>query len=598
MKVNLVLLIIVFSLPTSILAQVQFTTHAIRLVPDPRSVFAIDVDGDGDMDVLSASGGGGLPGGNEIAWYENDGNENFTFRMIATTAEGGESVFAIDLDSDGDIDVLSASVFDNIIAWYENDGNENFTAHEITLYPNLAWAARTVFAIDMDGDADIDVLSASEGDDKVAWYENDGNENFTPHTITTGADGVWSVYAVDVDNDGDIDVLSASNYDDKVAWYENDGNENFTPHTITTSADWANSVFAVDVDSDGDMDVLSASFLDGKIAWYENDGDENFTPHTITASMILAFWVYAADVDGDGDIDVISNGVEWYENDGNENFTTHIIGDGSRSIYAVDMDGDGDIDIISDKIDWFENLSSPVLVEFDIKPQSCPNPLNVQDKGNIPVAILGTSDFDVLNIDPATILFEGVAPIRWAIEDVTTPVADDEQCDCTTDGPDGFDDLTLKFDAQEIVAALGSVNDGDELVLTITGSLLNGTPIKGSNCVIIKAKDKLNKSLILNPSQVSEEYALFENFPNPFNPITTIQFTIPEQSFVKLEIYNSLGEKVTTLVSKELEAGTHSFNWNANNLSSGIYFYRIEAGDPSAGSAKVFHQVKKMTLLR
>ena len=91
---------------------------------------------------------------------------------------------------------------------------------------------------------------------------------FIPHTITTGADGATSVYAVDVD--GDIDVLSASDLDNKIAWYENDGNENFTPHTITTGAIIATSVYAIDVDNNGDIDVLSASFSDGKIAWYEN----------------------------------------------------------------------------------------------------------------------------------------------------------------------------------------------------------------------------------------------------------------------------------------------------------------------------------------
>ena len=74
----------------------------------------------------------------------------------------------------------------------------------------------------MDGDGDTDILSASRLDDKIAWYENDGSENFTTHTITTAADGARSAFAADVDGDGDIDVLSASRYDDKIAWYEND----------------------------------------------------------------------------------------------------------------------------------------------------------------------------------------------------------------------------------------------------------------------------------------------------------------------------------------------------------------------------------------
>jgi hypothetical protein len=232
---------------------------------------------------------------------------------------------------------------------------------------------------------------------------------------------------------------------------------------------------------------------------------------------------------------------------------------------------------------------TPVLpVAFDIKPQSCPNPLNVKDKGNIPVAILGTSDFDVLNIDPTSVLFEGVAPLRWAIEDVTTPIGG-EPCDCTTDGPDGFDDLTIKFKAQELIAALGLVNNGDEMELTITGSLLDGTPIEGSDCVIIKAKN-LGKELTVSSSDVPEEYALFENFPNPFNPSTTIQFAVPEQSFVKLEVYNSLGERVTTLVAETLAAGIYSFNWNAINLPSGVYIYSIQSKD--------FFKSKKMILMK
>jgi len=150
-----------------------------------------------------------------------------------------------------------------------------FETHHITRDVGLA---RSVFAVDVDGDGDMDVLSASSSDDKIAWYENDGNEVFTSHTITTDAVVAMSVYAADVDGDGDMDVLSASAGtfsppdNDEITWYENDGNEIFTPHIITIDAEKAQSVYAVDVDGDGDMDVLSASQDDDKIAWYENDG--------------------------------------------------------------------------------------------------------------------------------------------------------------------------------------------------------------------------------------------------------------------------------------------------------------------------------------
>ena len=131
-------------------------------------------------------------------------------------------------------------------------------------------------------------------------------------------------------------------------------------------------------------------------------------------------------------------------------------------------------------------------VDVDIKPTSCPNPLNVKSKGVLPVAILGTADFDITTIDPATILLEGVAPLRWDWEDVATPFnGDKDDCyDCTREGPDGVLDLTLKFDRQEIVAALGDVEDGDCMVLFLEGEQLDGTPIVGQDVVVILKKGK------------------------------------------------------------------------------------------------------------
>ena len=187
------------------------------------------------------------------------------------------SVFAIDLDSDGDVDILSASYQDDKISWFENDGaaDPGFTFHSISAAANGAYS---VYATDIDNDGDIDVLSASSFDDKIAWYENNGaaDPSFTAHTITTSADGAASVFAADLDSDGDIDVLSASLLDDKVIWYENTtsapGTPTFTAADIATSADKAHSVFVADMDNDGDLDIVSASEEDDAIAWYENDG--------------------------------------------------------------------------------------------------------------------------------------------------------------------------------------------------------------------------------------------------------------------------------------------------------------------------------------
>ena len=105
--------------------------------------------------------------------------------------------------------------------------------------------------------------------------------------VATETRRAWSVYAADQDGDGDIDVLSASSGDDKIAWYENtDGAGGFGPQqVITTEADSARSVYAADLDGDGDIDVMSASSRDSKIAWYEN-----LTPASPNAAQIWLFY--------------------------------------------------------------------------------------------------------------------------------------------------------------------------------------------------------------------------------------------------------------------------------------------------------------------
>ena len=367
---------------------VPFTEHVISTAATGAwSVFATDVDGDGDTDVLSASSVD-----DKIAWYENDGGSPpaFTERVISTTARNSTSVFATDVDGDGDTDVLSASPGTyNKIAWYENNGGSPPTFTE-RMISTIARNSDSVFAADVDGDGDTDVLSASQGADRISWYESDGGSppTFNERVITEDPDGpggvegfangARSVFATDVDGDGDTDVLSASLFDHRIAWYESDGGSPpaFTERVISTTANHAISVFATDVDGDGDTDVLSASFVDSKIAWYASDGGSppTFTERVVSTAADAAFSVFATDVDGDGDIDVLSasrddHKIAWYESDGGSppTFTERVISTAAArafSVFATDLDGDGDTDVLSaswadDKIAWYENTTPP-----------------------------------------------------------------------------------------------------------------------------------------------------------------------------------------------------------------------------------------------
>jgi len=91
-------------------------------------------------------------------------------------------------------------------------------------------------------------------------------------------------------------------------------------------------------------------------------------------------------------------------------------------------------------------------------------------------------------------------------------------------------------------------------------------------------------------TQTPIEYNLSQNYPNPFNPATTINYEVSEAGFISLKVYNLLGEVVATLVNEDKPVGTYELTWNAENLSSGVYFYRLQAGS--------FVESKKMILLK
>ena len=176
------------------------------------------MDGDGDLDIVSAS-----KDDHTIAWYENNGAANPTWSAIdiATSAQGASDVHIADMDGDGDLDIVSASTIDNTIAWYENNGaaDPTWSAADIATSANGAY---DVHIADMDNDGHLDIVSASKDDDTIAWYENNGaaDPTWIAADIATSADGAYDVHVADMDGDGDLDIVSASANDDTIAWYE------------------------------------------------------------------------------------------------------------------------------------------------------------------------------------------------------------------------------------------------------------------------------------------------------------------------------------------------------------------------------------------
>ena len=197
------------------------------------------------------------------------------------------------MDNDGDLDIVEADQTNNKVYWHENDGSPGDGTWDRTKIKGGLDGVSSVFAADMDNDGDMDVVSAVYTDGDVRWHENDGTPsgiNWDTYNIDTSVNGAVSVFVADMDNDGDMDVVSAAALGDKIKWHENDGTPDagWTTANVETSVDKALSVFVADIDNDGYMDIVSAAYNDDEIAWYGTAAIPEFSNIMMPIVSVLA----------------------------------------------------------------------------------------------------------------------------------------------------------------------------------------------------------------------------------------------------------------------------------------------------------------------
>jgi hypothetical protein len=232
------------------------------------------------------------------------------------------------------------------------------------------------------------------------------------------------------------------------------------------------------------------------------------------------------------------------------------------------------------------DVTVALSVPVDIRPGGCPNPLNTSTNGTLPVAIMASSLFDVNRIDPASVRLAGVAPTRWAREDVGAPfhpfLGKDDCQDCNAARKDRLADLTLKFNVTDVVAAIGNVSNDDCLVLQLTGRTRDGCPIVGED--MVRIGKGIEMAAIDEPApteapsvEMIDRVRLHAARPNPLRRATTIAYDLPAASRVRLGIYDVVGRLVRTLVDDEHGAGRFQQEWDGNDpagqpVVDGVYF--------------------------
>ena len=364
-------------------------------LPGARVVTAADLDGDGQAELLVASR---TPGALSL-WSNPDGQGlGWVGTSIDAAVAGLASLEAVDLDNDGDLDVLGAVKDLNDILWWENlDGAATaWTRHALNTALPGAIVAR---AGDLDGDGDLDIIAGGFLSNTVAWFENttpataveevstfsrtsSHTDNHTParelswtrHDIDLLFAGVYDLQFADVNGDGQPDVVGAARYHNALRWWQltPETETGWTVHSIAEGFYYAESLVEADVDGDGDADFIGAAGRSEAVSWFENISGVGleWTAHPIDKAFPDVSQVVSVDLDGDGDPDLVSaarnTGVVHYsENmDGlGLDWRTHALDTtlpGAAGLAIASIGGDESPDVVvaaevASQLVWYEN---------------------------------------------------------------------------------------------------------------------------------------------------------------------------------------------------------------------------------------------------
>jgi len=307
-------------------------------------VDAADIDGDSHDDILGIS-----PAGNELAWWENQyGLGNVWIKhTISYSYTGPTSVYAADIDGDQDNDVLSTSWGGNDVTWWENVNGSGAVWVEHVIDGSFPYSSFAISA-DFDGDNDQDVVGAqafNNGDVSVWLNQNGAGTSWTEYQVHNGSqNATTSVYPGDFDSDGDMDILGCSYNQYKLYWWENTNGAGTSWETHEIMTFWhPRFAFAGDFNGDGFCDAAFAGQGTIFILLNDNGMGTEWTYHSVDSFTATATSVHGADQDNDGDMDLFGSEyyaggfVTFYENIGNSGTTwaTHQISNQFGGAYTV-----------------------------------------------------------------------------------------------------------------------------------------------------------------------------------------------------------------------------------------------------------------------
>ena len=524
-----------------------------------------------------------------IVFYEHVLSENF---------DGARSVSISDIDLDGDLDIVGAADVDDAIHWWEQVGDGSWIEHKIDTLFN---GANVVVVQDLDGDGDQDLLGVADSADEIAWWEQqwvESTRTWVKHTIDDEIQGAYAADVQDLDRDGDSDVLIAAVGASGLVWCMNTEVADtlaWVEQSIDEDLAQAATIRAGDLDGDGDTDIVAGS-LSGNVIWWENKGLNEliWIRRPIAVSFAGAHDLELADLDGDGDMDVIGAAltdgkVSWWENTGGGD--SWILQDvdleaaGARAVAIADIDADGDNDIVgavagTDQVIWWENLEGDAT-NWGI------NSVDDDFDFGMDVQVADIDNDGDLDIVGAALKGD---MISWWEQDTVLPVSLTH-----FEGYTNRSEVVLSWETAEEINNSGFQveqwqDTGFRSVAFVPGA---GTTTQArhythriSDIPPGTHRFRLKQIDFDGTTSYSHEVTLVVDakgpgiasiYPNPFNPTTNFSLVLAEPQFVRILVFNTLGQEVARLYEGELVSATeHRFAFEAENLPGGLYIFRAE----------------------
>lgn len=450
-----------------------------------------------------------------------------------------------------------------------------------------------VEAADLDGDADLDVVIANEYQPNKILLNNgsgvftDGTPGRLPQKNLDSED----IGIADMDRDNDLDIVFATEDHAIHELYFNNGIAVYRDKSNVLPGSIANSVLAIDINNDSLPDLIfgnaGPSDTPARNFILVNNGDSTFTNETSTRMpnvLDITQDIKLADIDNDGDNDMVvgnEDGNKIHINNGSGFFTDEttirlpLTGfEETRKVTLADIDGDNDLDI------FFANVAfRPVMQRQDrLLKNNGSGIFTDVTSTNLPVDQEHTTEGIFVDVD-----FDGDLDLITTNIFVNRPVKV-----FLNNGSGVFEERTTE------VLPAGVQGEG----IGIKAADFNGDHLldlyicnRGQQDKLLIRNDTAKTiSITQNGNKIPNAFSLGHNYPNPFNPLTNFEFSVPEPSLVKIEIFDAAGRIVETLAEREFKPGVYRAVWNADKYPSGVYFYMLAAKD--------FVQTRKMVLVK